>query len=77
MESKPSQNNSPARSKVTESVTIDFELGEWLREYAHRNRVKKQHVLRQALTEFRERVDVAEGKNIVLPQAKKQPPKRR
>ena len=80
MQSKPSQNISPpARNKVTESVTLDWELGEWLREYAHRNRIKKQQVLRQALAEFRERVESIESvekKSTVLP-AQTKPPKRR
>lgn len=42
---------------VTESVTLPEDLAEWLRRYAFDKRTKKTAVIRQALAEFRDRVE--------------------
>lgn len=72
------QNNSTKPRKIVESVSLDWETGEWLRLYAFNHRIKKQQVLRQALAEFREREDKKqEPPSTKTPAPSKQPPRRR
>jgi hypothetical protein len=49
-------NQEPPKFK-TESVPLPEDLAEWLRNYAFHKRMKKTAVIRQALSEFRDRIE--------------------